>query len=482
MLSETVDKSEQTSDWAAPELSESQRIYAINDAIITSLVWEALRAELHRKSKEHGINIAAGYEDIRFSAAMAHRMERAGVDFDLAAHQAWVDRKQLPVTALEAHLVTLDPALTPTCIASGMRLDQLFRQRLQAYSSKEQRQSLLAWPKTDKTRKLSFGYKSLAAVLVADRLPPAERQVVEALYTHANQLRCLATFGPGLASRVIDGRLHCQLHAGGAVTGRYTSTNPSLQNIPTDPEFRGFFRAPAGRILVDVDYSQLELRVFAALSNDSKMITAFEDGWDYHNLIVERVGCTRKQAKGINFGIIFGMGLTTLAAELGVDEMTAGEYLRAWEEQAPTGAQWRSERPHFYRANRGVAAARHWIDYLDDSEAEEKAETRPKNFPVQGGAADVMHRAMRLLFESYRDWPGEVLPVLTIHDEILVEADITAADQVGVLLADVMVTAFRDVLPNGPTRFLAIPGAGPTWAAAKADGETREKAIRGVTS
>jgi DNA polymerase-1 len=100
------------------------------------------------------------------------------------------------------------------------------------------------------------------------------------------------------------------------------------------------------------------------------------------------------------------------------------------------------------------------------------------NYPVQGGAADVMHRAMRLLFERYRDWPGNVQPVLTVHDEILVEADVAVADQVGSLLADVMVEAFRDVFPNGPTRFLAIPGVGSTWAAAKADGEAREKALR----
>ena len=88
---------------------------------------------------------------------------------------------------------------------------------------------------------------------------------------------------------------------------------------------------------------------------------------------------------------------------------------------------------------------------------------------------------MRLLFERYRDWPGNVLPVLTIHDEILVEAD-APADEVGTLLADLMVEAFIDVLPNGPTRFLAIPGVGKTWAEAKADGEMREKALRQAAS
>ena len=478
VLNETLDKSEQVSDWAAPTLSASQLAYALNDPIVTHRIWEVLRAELHRKSRQHGVDIVAGYEDMRFSAAMAHRMERAGIGFDVAAHQAWIARKQEPVAAIEAHLAAIDPALTPACIASGVQLDRLFRQRLESYGAEDRRPALRVWPKTEKNRRLSFGREDLAAVLTAGRLQDAERRLVEALYTRAEQVRGLATFGAAFSSHVVDGRLHGQLHAGGAVTGRYTSTDPNLQNIPTDPEFRGFFRAPEGRVLVDVDYSQLELRVFAALSGDAKMIAAFEDGWDYHDLIVQRLGCTRRQAKAVNFGIIFGMGVATLAAELGVDDVTAGEYLRGWDEQAPTGAEWRSSLPRLYVAEQGVRTARRWIDYLDDDDADAAANTRPMNYPVQGGAADVMHRAMRLLFERYRDWPGAVLPVLTVHDEVLVEVDIAVADQVGSLLADVMVEAFRDVLPNGPTRFLAIPGVGPTWAAAKADGEMREKALR----
>ena len=104
VLGETLDKSEQTSDWAAPVLSASQLNYALNDSIVTHRIWEALRAELHRKSKQHGVDIVAGYEDMRFSAAMARRMECAGIGFDVAAHQAWIARKQEPVTAIEAHL------------------------------------------------------------------------------------------------------------------------------------------------------------------------------------------------------------------------------------------------------------------------------------------------------------------------------------------------------------------------------------------
>jgi hypothetical protein len=85
---------------------------------------------------------------------------------------------------------------------------------------------------------------------------------------------------------------------------------------------------------------------------------------------------------------------------------------------------------------------------------------------------------MRLLFGRYRDWPGNVVPILTVHDEIIVEVSVADAEQVGSLLADVMVEAYRDVLPNGPTKFLAIPGIGKTWEAAKQDGKKREELLR----
>ena len=178
-----------------------------------------------------------------------------------------------------------------------MQLDQLFRQRLESYPDRSGGRRCWGGQKPRRPG----GYRSVVRNSPRFSLPivcslPSGR-LVEALYARAEQARYLATFGTAFSSHVVDGRLYGQLHAGGAVTGRYTSTDPNLQNIPTDSEFRGFFRAPEGRALVDVDYSQLELRVFAALSGDAKMIAAFEDGWDYHDLIVQRLGCTRRQAK-----------------------------------------------------------------------------------------------------------------------------------------------------------------------------------------
>src|SRR5262249_56393357 len=130
VLGETLDKSEQASDWAAPELTQSQLAYAFNDPIVTHRIWEALRAELHRKSQERGVDIAAGYEDMRLSAAMARAMERTGIGFDVVAHQAWAAGRQEVVTAIEKHIAEQDPALTSACIASGVQLDRLFRQLL----------------------------------------------------------------------------------------------------------------------------------------------------------------------------------------------------------------------------------------------------------------------------------------------------------------------------------------------------------------
>ena len=135
VLGEVIDKTEQKSDWSAPELSEQQITYALNDAVITARIFSALSDEMRAKSKLHGVDIASGYEDVRYSAAMARDMEHAGVGFDAAAHAAWVTRKAEVIAAIDAHLIQLDPMLTPSCIASGVQLDALFSARLAAYDS-----------------------------------------------------------------------------------------------------------------------------------------------------------------------------------------------------------------------------------------------------------------------------------------------------------------------------------------------------------
>ena len=112
VLGEVIDKTEQKSDWSAPELSEQQITYALNDAVITARIFNALSDEMRAKSKLHGVDIASGYEDLRYSAAMARDMEHAGVGFDAAAHAAWVsaqggghdrDRRTSPPTRSDAH-------------------------------------------------------------------------------------------------------------------------------------------------------------------------------------------------------------------------------------------------------------------------------------------------------------------------------------------------------------------------------------------
>ena len=227
---------------------------------------EALSDEMRAKSKLHGVDIASGYEDMRFSAAMARDMEHAGVGFDVAAHAAWVARKPEPVTAIEAHLASSIPCspLPASLPASSSTLcsGSVSPPTLRASSG----------------RRCSRGQRRRrrGASHSAVRRSPRSSSLIGCSQPSGNWSRH-STHEPNIpavsppsatafAKHVVNGRLYGQLHPGGAVTGRYTSSDPNLQNIPTDPEFRGFFRAPEGRLLVDVDYSQLELRVFAAMS------------------------------------------------------------------------------------------------------------------------------------------------------------------------------------------------------------------------
>jgi DNA polymerase I-like protein with 3'-5' exonuclease and polymerase domains len=115
---------------------------------------------------------------------------------------------------------------------------------------------------------------------------------------------------------------------------------------------------------------------------------------------------------------------------------------------------------------------------VDDADASSKAGTRPRNYPIQGAAGDVLHRAMALLLERIGQWPGHVLPLLTIHDEIVLEADAKDAAEVARLLPLALTEAFQDILPGAPIVHLVFGGVGQTWLQAKHDGGATEKAAR----
>ena len=152
VLGETLDKSEQTSDWSAPTFPRRSSPMRSMTPSSRIAILEALRAELHAKSELHGVDIAAGYEDLRFSAAMARDMEHAGIGFDVAAHAAWMARKAEPVAARSTRISSsLEPALTPACIASDVQLDALVPGASRTYAPRDSGARCSAWPKTEKS-------------------------------------------------------------------------------------------------------------------------------------------------------------------------------------------------------------------------------------------------------------------------------------------------------------------------------------------
>src|SRR5690606_15039708 len=218
------------------------------------------------------------------------------------------------------------------------------------------------------------------------------------------------------------GRLHTSYHQAGAATGRLSSSDPNLQNIPIRTEdgrrIRRAFVAPPGRKLVACDYSQIELRIMAHLSQDAGLLRAFESGADIHRATAAEVfarpleevtGNERRAAKAINFGLMYGMGAFGLARQLGIDRGQAQDYIALYFSRYP-GVRDYMERTREQARERGyvetVSGRRLYLEYINARNQAQRAgaERAAINAPMQGTAADIIKRAM----VAVDAWLGEL--------------------------------------------------------------------------
>lgn len=236
------------------------------------------------------------------------------------------------------------------------------------------------------------------------------------------------------------GRLHTSFNQTVTATGRLSSSNPNLQNIPVrgeeGREIRKGFVAPEGSVLLSADYSQIELRIFAHYSQDPKLIEAFLKEEDIHNrTAMEIFGLKepsmvspdiRRMAKAINFGIIYGMGPQKLSDELGIDLKLARSYIEAYYERYPGVLSYRKEMVERARKNGYVTTLFNRRRYLPNIYSENKglaaeAERAAINTPIQGTAADLIKKAMVNLKERLRRENLRAKFLLQVHDELLFE-------------------------------------------------------------
>ncbi len=275
-----------------------------------------------------------------------------------------------------------------------------------------------------------------------------------------------------------DGRIHTTYDQAGAVTGRLSSRNPNLQNIPIrtelGQEFRKAFIAEDGYVLLSLDYSQIDLRVVAHIAKDEKMIAAFRNGEDIHTRTASEVFDVppeqvtkemRRQAKALNFGIIYGMGATGFARSAGVDRNRAREFIDAYlKEFKGVAAYMEATKQQAHRDGyvETLFGRRRVIPEITSTMPQLQAagERMAINMPIQGTAADIMKLAMIKVYDylkkNYSSDDARML--LQIHDELVFEVKKDLIQKLAPKLKEIMEQVYQFDVP-----IVVDVKAGPNW-------------------
>jgi DNA polymerase-1 len=274
------------------------------------------------------------------------------------------------------------------------------------------------------------------------------------------------------------GRVHTCFSLSGAATGRLSSTDPNLQNIPIRTEdgrkIRRAFVAEPGHLLVSADYSQIELRLAAHVADIEALKAAFRAGVDIHALTASEVfgvpvdgmePAVRRRAKAINFGIIYGISAFGLAQQLGVPQAEAADYIKAYFARFP-GIRAYMERTKAEARERGYVETlfgrRCYVPGIKDTNPARRAfaERQAINAPLQGSAADIIKRAMRRIPGALAAAGLEARMLLQVHDELVFEAPEAEAEAVARIAKEVMEKACAPIVS------LSVPLVVETGAAA----------------
>ncbi len=328
-------------------------------------------------------------------------------------------------------------------------------------------------------KKTKTGYSTSAEVLEGLRYA---HPAVELILEYRSLTKLKSTYCDGLLKVIApDGRIHSSFNQTETRTGRISSTEPNLQNIPVRTELgremRKFFIAREGYLLVDADYSQIELRVLAHMAGDDNMIKAFRDGDDIHRITASQVfklplemvtPLMRSRAKAVNFGIVYGIGAFSLSQNIGVTRREADQYIKEYLAHY-SGVDRFMKRCIQDAADRGYAETmfgrRRYLPELTASNRNLRAfgERVAMNMPIQGTAADIIKIAMIRVQNRFEREGMRTRLILQVHDELIAEAPAEEAMKAAILLQEEMEAA-----ADLSVRLLAEASIGRTWYDAKA--------------
>ena len=327
-------------------------------------------------------------------------------------------------------------------------------------------------------KKTKNGYSTNADILESLRY---EHPIVGDVLDYRTYAKLKSTYCDGLLKVIEDdGRIHSSFNQTETRTGRISSTEPNLQNIPVRTplgrELRRFFTARPGWTLVDADYSQIELRVLAHMANDPVMIETFKTGGDIHTTTAARVfgvpvelvtPAMRSSAKAVNFGIVYGIGAFSLSKDLGITRKEADRYIKEYLNNY-AGVRDYMENVVARAKEDGYVSTlfgrRRYLPELTSSNFNTRSfgERVARNMPVQGTAADIIKIAMIRVSRRLKAEKLQAKLILQIHDELIVECPLEETETVKKLLEEEMSGAVSLAVP-----MVAEAGVGENWYLAK---------------
>ncbi len=323
-------------------------------------------------------------------------------------------------------------------------------------------------------KKTKTGYSTSAEVL--EKLRGAHPIVGEVL-EYRQYAKLKSTYVDGLLKVISpDGRVRTSFQMTVTATGRLSSTEPNLQNIPTrtelGSELRRMFVAGPGQILVDADYSQIELRLLAHISGDQAMVDAFRSGEDFHTVtaahvfsvpVEEVTPAMRRAAKAVNFGIVYGISPFSLSQDLGVTVAEAKAYMDAYFHRFPGVKAYMDQVVERARADGYVETPMHRRRALPEIKSSNHnmrsfGERVALNMPIQGAAADIIKLAMVRVHRHLKEAALEARLIMQVHDELIVECPEAEADRVKAILVREMEGAWPLSVP-----LIAEAHSGKSW-------------------
>jgi DNA polymerase-1 len=438
-LGDTLDKGAQTSDWSGV-LGPDQLAYAARDAAVLVPLYQSLRAKVEQAS----LGPVQELEERALPAFVW--LAGSGVPFDRVAWEA---------LAAESVREAEDLA---------RRLDEAAPERSGYFT----RSGAWEWGSPAQVKEALAAAGCPAESTDDDALASIDHPLAALLREYRAAAKRRDTYGKDWLTHLADdGRIYSSWNQLGSVAGRTSCSNPNLQQVPCDRRYRACFRAPPGRVLVKADYSQLQLRIAAKIANEPRMLAAYSRGEDLHTLTAQsltgKADVTkgdRQLAKAVNFGLLFGLGARGLRAYaksnygLELTEAEAQRHRQRFFATYPGLAQWhrRAGKSHASEC-RTLAGRRRLLDGKTPY-------THRLNTPVQGTEADGLKLALALLWERRGQVPGAI-PVLAVHDELVVECDAEQAEAVAGWLQQALLEGMAPLID--PVPVAVEVQVAPTW-------------------